>query len=88
MHVEVDTFIGPDAYPVSLWQCKITLKFLMLYKFFVLFRQKIEMKQCSAYGKVRQHHEVSSPLQNLSSLVDYEAVDENDGVYEKIPGES
>ena len=46
------------------------------------------MKQCSAYGKVRQHHEVSSPLQNLNSLADYEAVDENDGVYEKIPGES
>ena len=54
----------------------------------VLFRQKIEMKQCSAYGEVRQHHEVSSPLQNLDSLADYEPVGKKESVYEQIPGES
>ena len=60
----------------------------MLYTCVVLFRQKIEMKQCSAYGKARQHHEVSSSLQNLDSSADYEPVGENDSVYEQIPGES
>ena len=54
----------------------------------VFFRQEIEMKQCSAYGEVRKDHELLPPPQNVDSLVVYEPVGENDGVYEKIPGES
>ena len=54
----------------------------------MLFRQEIEMKQCSAYVEVRKDHELPSPPQDAGSLVDYEAVGQSDGVYEKIPGES
>ena len=54
----------------------------------MLFRQAIEMKQCSAYGEVRKDHELHALPQNVDSLVVYEPVVENDGVYEKIPGES
>ena len=54
----------------------------------VLFRQGIEMKQCSAYVTVRQHHELPDPPQNVNCSENYEPVGENDSVYEKIPGES
>ena len=54
----------------------------------VLFRQEIEMKQCSAYAAVRHHCECPAPLQNVDGLADYKPVGENEGVYEKIPGES
>ena len=54
----------------------------------MFFRQEIEMKQCSAYVAVRQHHELTALPQNADSLADYEPVGESDGVYEKIPGES
>ena len=54
----------------------------------MLFRQQIEMKQCSAYVAVRQRHELPHLPQNVDGLAAYEPVGENDGVYEKIPGES
>ena len=54
----------------------------------MFFRQEIEMKQCSAYVEVRQHHKLSALPQNEDGLAAYEPVGENDGVYEKIPGES
>ena len=59
----------------------------MLYMCVVLFRQEIEMQQCSAYGEVRQHRELPAPPQNVDGLADYEPVGKSDGVYEKIPGE-
>ena len=47
------------------------------------------MKQCSAYGEMRQRREQLPDLpQNVDGLADYEPVGENDSVYEKIPGES
>ena len=54
----------------------------------VLFRQEIEMKQCSAYGEMRQHHALPAPPQIVDTLADYEPVGENDSIYEQIPGES
>ena len=54
----------------------------------MFFRQEIELKQCSAYGQVIQRHELPTKPQNMDYSADHEPVDENDGVYEKIPGES
>ena len=54
----------------------------------MLSRQEIEMKQCSAYAEMRQHHELPAPPQKVDTLADYEPVGENESVYEKIPGES
>ena len=51
-------------------------------------RQEIEMEQCSAYGQVTQPHELLTKPQNVDCSADYETVGENDGVYEKIHGES
>ena len=48
----------------------------------------IEMKQCTAYGKVQQRHGLPVIPQNVDSSAAYEMVGESDGVYEKIPGES
>ena len=48
----------------------------------VLFRQEIEMKRCSAYGEVKQLHELSD-----MPLV-YELVDKSDIINEKIPRDS
>ena len=48
----------------------------------VLFRQEIEMKQCSAYGEVKQLHE----LPDMPPV--YELVGENDIINEKIPRDS
>ena len=54
----------------------------------MLFRQVIEMKQCSAYGKVQQRRGLPAVPQIQDSSEAYEMVGESDGVYEKIPGES
>ena len=54
----------------------------------MLFRQEIEMKQCSACGQVRQLHELPAVSQNVDCSAAYELIGESDGVYEKIPEES
>ena len=54
----------------------------------MLFRQEIELKQCSAYGQLNQRYQFPTKLQNVDCSGDYELIGENDGVYEKIPGES
>ena len=46
------------------------------------------MKQCSAYGQVKQLHEFLTVPQNVDCSADYELIGENEGVYEKIPGEA
>ena len=48
----------------------------------------MEMKQCSAYGNMNQLHELPPIPKNVDCSADYELVDEDDSVYEKIPGES
>ena len=54
----------------------------------MLFRQEIEMKQCSAYGEMRRHEQLPDLPQNVDGLEDYEPVGENESVYEKIPGDT
>ena len=46
------------------------------------------MKQCSAYGQAIQSRELLTEPQNVDCSPNYESVGKNDGVYEKIPGES
>ena len=46
------------------------------------------MKQCSAYGQVKQLDEFLAVPQNVDCSADYEVIAESEGVYEKIPGEA
>ena len=54
----------------------------------MLYRQEIEMRQCSVYGEVIQCRELPTKPRNADCPADYELPRENDGVYEKFPGES
>ena len=54
----------------------------------MLFRQEIEIGQCSAYGQLNGKYDLPTKPQNVDCSSDYELVDENDGVYEEISQES
>ena len=48
----------------------------------------MEMKQCSAYGNLNQLHKLPPIPKDVDGSADYELANEDDGVYENVPGKS